>query len=188
MIRITAWVLMLGLLSGCQMYRKSNDPIHRAPPPGATTGQLTPFSMMTTTFQRDRYRLFLAGGGESVRDGVEQASLFTLTSLQASVPEVPDPEGELVVFENVTYEPLSDNDVTGTWTFDQPACRIRLRTAEGRVFATLEGKPVSVTIHSGIPAQAPVLQSTTGFTVTESRVPELEGRVFFDLSRHWPCP
>ena len=133
MIRITVWVLVLGLLSGCQMYRKSNDPIHRVPPPGATTGQLTPFSMMTTTFQRDRYRLFLAGGVESVRDGVEQASLFTLTSLQASVPEVPNPEGELVVFENVTYEPLSDSDVTGTWTFDQPACRIRLRTAEGRV-------------------------------------------------------
>ncbi|KAE8545776.1 hypothetical protein [Marinobacter nauticus] len=188
MIRITAWVLMLGLLSGCQMYRKSNDPIHRAPPPGATTGQLTPFSMMTTTFQRDRYRLFLAGGAESVRGGAEQASLFTLTSLQASVPEVPDPEGELVVFESVTYEPLSDSDVTGTWTFDRAACRIRLRTAKGHVFATLEGKPVSVTIHSGMPAQAPVLQPTTGFTVTESRVPELEGRVFFDLSRHSPCP
>lgn len=104
------------------------------------------------------------------------------------MPEVPDPEGEPVVFENVMYEPLADGEVTGTWTFDQPECRIRLRTAEGHVFATLEGMPVSVTIHSGIPAQAPVLESTTGFMVTESRVPELEGRVFFDLSRHWACP
>ncbi|MBY6033348.1 hypothetical protein KUV59_09220 [Marinobacter daepoensis] len=188
MIRATVLVLMLGLVSGCQMYRKSNDPIHRAPPPGAITGQFTPFSMMTTTYQQDRYRLFLAGGGESVSKGAERASLFTLASLQANVPEVPDPEGELVVLESVMYEPLADGEVTGTWAFDQPACRIRLRTVEGHVFATLEGRPVSVTIHSGIPTQAPVLESATGFTVTESRAPGLEGRVFFDLSRHWACP
>lgn len=188
MIRLTVLVLILGLLSGCQMYRKSNDPIHRAPPPGAITGQFTPFSMMTTTYQQDRYRLFLAGGAESVSSGAGQASLFTLTRLQVVEPGGPGTKDELVVFENVLYEPLPGSDVTGTWAFDQSACQIRLRAAEGHVFATLEGMPVSVTIHSGIPTQAPVLESTTGFTVTESRVPGLEGYVFFDLSRHWACP
>ncbi|SFM32907.1 hypothetical protein [Marinobacter zhejiangensis] len=193
--RLVLALLAVLLASGCQLYRKANDPIHTPPPPDATAGRVSVDALLTTSYREHRYRLVLVSDGpRSGRSVVAtgRAGTFTLDKLHTRAPEVEMETGAaLTVSDRPDYELVSSFGFSGAWRFDPSQCRIQLVNPDGQPFAVLNGAPVSVLIT--VPAAAigtpsdVVYEPTVGFSVTEARVPELVGQVFFDLSREWGC-